>query len=94
GRKRLGIQLSSAPLSETKSCCVASCSPFPTFPPQAVGPSLFRTKVTGVTTVLAVVIPILAKAHLVVRLAKHAKAVALALLLELAAGNTHEHSPS
>jgi hypothetical protein len=44
-------------------------------------PSLFRAKITGVTTVFAVVIAILTKANLEVGLAQHTKAVALALLL-------------
>ena len=56
--------------------------------------SLFRAKVTSFTTVLAIIVTILAKTNLVVRLAKRAKAVTLALLLELAAVTTDEHSPS
>jgi hypothetical protein len=51
-------------------------------------------KVAGITAVFAVVEAILAKTHLVVRLAKCTKAVALALSLKLAAGTTDEHSSS
>jgi len=51
-------------------------------------------KVAGITTVLTIIEPVLAKTNLVVRLAESAKAVALALPFELAAGTTDEHSPS
>jgi len=55
---------------------------------------LFRAEITRVSTILAIIITILAQTHLIVRLAKHTKTVARALSLKLAAGTADEHSSS